>query len=204
MIDFFAVLQEQRRPWIDPDLLKQKFLSLSAACHPDHLLNGTELGKRVAQKQFTQLNAAYQCLREPRTRLQHLLELETGTKPQQVEQIPAALMNFFLEVGQAGREADLFLAQKSETNSPLLQVKSFEKSQEWTDKLMALQKRLSSYTDALLEQLKQLDSEWMNNMNKGFNQPANLIEKLSEVCRLLGYFNRWSSQIQERLVQLSL
>jgi hypothetical protein len=83
-------------------------------------------------------------------------------------------------------------------------VKSFEKSQEWTDKLMALQKRLSSYTDALLEQLKQLDSEWMNNMNKGFNQPANLIEKLSEVCRLLGYFNRWSSQIQERLVQLSL
>ena len=204
MTDFFAVLEQLRRPWIDPELLKTKFLSFSATCHPDHLPNGTDAEKTFAQRQFTELNAAYQCLREPRTRLQHLLELETGRKSQQVEEIPPELMGLFLEIGQAGREVDRFLAQKNKTDSPLLQLKNFEQSQEWTERLASLQKRLLSRCDTLIEQLKQLDSEWMSNTTKHSSQPAPLMQQLAEVSRLLGYFNRWSSQIQERIVQLSL
>ena len=57
MIDCFALLNEARRPWIDPELLKQKFLTLSAEAHPDRVHNASEPEKRAAQQRYTELNA---------------------------------------------------------------------------------------------------------------------------------------------------
>ena len=39
MTDHFALLDEPRRPWIDADLLKEKFLALSSRVHPDRVHN---------------------------------------------------------------------------------------------------------------------------------------------------------------------
>src|SRR6266436_5956888 len=69
MNDYFAVLNEGRRPWIDPDLLKQKFLTLSAQVHPDRVHNASEAEKRSAQQRYTDLNSAYNCLRDSKARL---------------------------------------------------------------------------------------------------------------------------------------
>ena len=35
--DHFALLNETRRPWLDADLLKQKFHTLSGSLHPDKI-----------------------------------------------------------------------------------------------------------------------------------------------------------------------
>jgi hypothetical protein len=35
MNDCFALLNEPRRPWLDSEALKQRFVSLSAELHPD-------------------------------------------------------------------------------------------------------------------------------------------------------------------------
>ena len=35
MTDYFNLLSEPRRPWLNPEALKQKFLNLSAEVHPD-------------------------------------------------------------------------------------------------------------------------------------------------------------------------
>src|SRR5712675_2780384 len=122
MTDYFALLREQRRPWIDPELLKQKFLGLSAEVHPDQVHGGEESEKRVAQEHYAELNAAYNCLREPKERLAHLLELETGAKPRQVQNVPPDLMDAFMEITNVCRGADAFLAEKNATTSPLLRL----------------------------------------------------------------------------------
>src|SRR5271167_1774936 len=98
MIDYFALLNEPRRPWLDADSLRQKFRALSASAHPDKVRATGELEKSGAAKSFAELNAAYHCLAEPKSRLRHLLELELGAKPGDIRQIPAALADLFAEV----------------------------------------------------------------------------------------------------------
>src|SRR6266478_7291458 len=95
MTDYFALLDEPRRPWIEPDSLKRKFFALSAEDHPDRVHQASDAEKVAAQQRYTELSAAYNCLREPKERLRHLLELERGTKPEDIQRIPSDLMDVF-------------------------------------------------------------------------------------------------------------
>lgn len=201
MTDFFIILQETRRPWLDPGSLKQKFLALSARVHPDKVTSTDEAEKNAASKNFALLNAAYHCLNRPKSRLLHLIELETGSKPADVQSIPNALAGLFGEVAAACRDADRFLAEKNSTVSPLLQVQMFERSQEWTEKLNALQIKLGSLGDELLAVLQAVDSDWFA-ADAGTRKT--LMEKLEELYRLFGYFDRWHAQVQERIARLML
>jgi DnaJ-domain-containing protein 1 len=203
-VDCFALLNQPRRPWLDPDSLKQKFLALSSEVHPDRVHAAGDAEKRAAQKRYTELNSAYNRLRHPKERLLHLLELELGKKPEQLQPIPADLMTSFIEVGQIGREADSFLEEKKKTKSPLLQVQLFERGEEWRSKLNLLQQRLNSRQEELITQLKSLDADYWKADAKPASMPPELLRRLEELYRLFGFFARWSEQIQERLVQLSL
>lgn len=203
MTDYFALLGEPRRPWLDPDLLKKKFLTLGTEAHPDRVHGGTEAEKRAAQQRYAELNQAYQSLRNPKERLQHLLELETGAKPVQVQQVPAELMEFFFPVAQLFKQTDAFLADKAKTSSPLLQVRLFETAQEWSDKLKALQQQLNLRQQELLAQLRSIDQEWVEQEREG-SRWGDTLRQLEELYRLFSYYAKWGSQTQERIVQLSL
>ncbi len=199
--DYFTLLDEPRRPWLDTSLLKQKFLTLSANTHPDKIHSATESERQAASKKFAELNAAYNCLAAPKSRLLHLLELESGAKPKDIQEIPNTLADTFAAVANLCRDADRFLAEKTKTSSPLLQVQLFERGQEWVEKLTALQKKLGSLHEELLAELKSLDSKWMAGDSSVHRA---LLDNLEKLYRLFSYFNRWNAQIQERIVQLSL
>lgn len=199
--DYFALLDEPRRPWLDADSLKQKFLARSTNLHPDKILSADESEKSAASKRFAELNAAYNYLAAPKTRLLHLLELELGAKPKDIQQIPGGLADLFAEVATMCRHADQFLTEKSRAVSPLLQVQFFERAQEWIEKLNALQKKLRDLSEQLLTELKLLDAKWMDDDPKN---RGGLLNELEKLYRLFSYFNRWNGQIQERIVQLSL
>ncbi|MGH7977625.1 MAG: J domain-containing protein [Limisphaerales bacterium] len=201
MVDYFEFLQELRRPWLDVNLLKQKFLALSANAHPDKIHFAGENEKNAAARKFAELNAAYHCLLEPKSRLLHLLELELGAKPKDIQQIPAALADLFAEVATVCKSADNFLAEKGKATSPLLQVQLFERAQEWVEKLNSLQKKLNGLREELTSELRSLDAKWIEN---NLEARGGLLKKLEELYRLFSYFNRWNGQIQERIVQLSL
>src|SRR6266536_2692354 len=111
MTDCFALLGEPRRPWIDPEALKLKFLALAAEVHPDRVHRATPLEKQAATQRYAELNAAYRCLCEPKERLFHLLELECGIKPDDVHPISPAAMDASLEVSHLCRAADASLAE---------------------------------------------------------------------------------------------
>lgn len=201
MTDYFALLTEPRRPWLDLDLLKQKFLALSANAHPDKIHSANEDEKSAASKRFAALNGAYNCLATPKSRLLHLLELERGVKPKDVQQIPDALANLFAEIASVCRDTDRFLSEKAAATSPMLQVQLFERAQAWIEKLNALQTKLHDLYEQLNAGLKSLDSKWMDADSKA---RQGLLDELETFYRLFGYFNRWNEQIRERVVQLSL
>jgi curved DNA-binding protein CbpA len=199
--DYFALLDEPRRPWLDPDLLKQKFLTISSSAHPDKVHSASESDKNSAAKKFAEMNAAYNCLAAPKSRLLHLLELERGVKPKDVQQIPEGLSDLFADVATICRQADGFLADKAKAVSPLLQVQLFERAQEWIEKLNGVQTKVRDLSGRLFAELKLLDAKWMAG-----DAPArgSLLDDLEKLYRLFSYFNRWGGQIQERIVQLSL
>jgi DnaJ-domain-containing protein 1 len=205
MLDHFALLHEPRRPWLDPELLKPKFLALSAQIHPDHASGAGETERAAATRSFAELNAAWQCLREPKDRLGHLLELELGARSQDAQDVPPAAMDLSFEVGRLCREADAFLAVKSQTASPLLKARMFGPGIDLTDRLHELQRRIGLRRDELLAELKTMNAAWESAPEPASaSRPAALpLERLEGLHRMFSYIARWTGQIQERVVRLS-
>jgi DnaJ-domain-containing protein 1 len=204
MIDYFVLLGEERRPYLDPDLVRKKFLALSGEAHPDRVHGSSTETKNRAQERYAEVNQAYNHLRHPKERLQHLLELETGAKPEQIQRIPAHLMEFFVQVGQLFKQTDAFLAEKSRTTSPLLQVQLFETGQAWVEKLNLLQQQLKVRQQGLLEELRTLDVQWIAQKESDRPSRVDMLGRLEESYQLFSYYTKWESQIQGRIVQLSL
>ncbi len=205
MIDHFALLREPRRPWIDPDVLKAKFLSLAAEVHPDRVHASDEATKNNANSRYADLNAAFQHLSKPRDRLLHLFELESGSRPKDIQRIPPGTMDLFVEIGQACRDADAFLLQRNRVTSPLLKVQFFERGQALVEQLQALQQKVNAARSALEGELQELNPVWEKAPPPGDPERADLlpIERLEEIYRVLSYTTRWAEQVQERLVQLA-
>lgn len=205
MTDAFALLNEPRRPWLDPEALKQKFLPLSSETHPDRIHSASEAEKERATARYSELNAAYNTLREPRDRLLHLLELERGTKPSDIQRIPPGTMDLFVEVGQLCRDVDTFLVTRANVTAPLMKVQMFQQAMDWTDKLQALQLRINSKRDELAAELQQMNAAWESAPDVGSPERASALplERLEQIYRVFSYIARWSEQIQERNIQLT-
>jgi curved DNA-binding protein CbpA len=200
--DYFSLLNEPRRPWLDADRLRQKFLLLAAEFHPDRTHNAAETEKAVAHRNYAELNAAYHCLAEPKSRLLHLLELERGAKPADIQTIPPTLADLFAGIAAICREADAFMLERDKVSSPLLKIQWFERAHEWIERLNSWQKKLADLRGELTARLESLDADWLRAEDSP-PQKAPTLLKLEELYRLFGYFNRWQGQLQERVVRLS-
>ena len=201
MADYFALFDEPRRPWLDADSLKQKFLTLSASAHPDRVHAAAPTEKESANRRFADLNAAFTCLREPKDRLRHLLELELGAKPKDLQEIPPDLADLFLEIAGLRQEAIAVISEKSKATSPMLQVQWFERAQECTERLTQMERRLNVRQAALFATLRELDADWQRSQGP---ERARLLSRLEEIYRLLSFRSRWGLQLQEAIVQLAL
>ncbi len=204
MIDCFALLEIPRRPWLEPQALKERFLAASGQSHPDRVHSAGTEERQSAQARYADLNAAYNRLREPKERLQHLLELETGAKPPHMQSLPGEWMVLSLGIAQACKAADALIAEKNRTTSPLLQVQLFEKLEGTAETLRRVQQQLNRKVAELNDELQRIDLDWSGAEKPPGANRATLLRRLEELWRLFSYFGRWSSQVQERLVQLSL
>ena len=206
MNDYFALFQEARRPWLDAEALKAKFLVLSTEAHPDRVHHASEAEKQAAHQRYTELMAAYQCLREPKDRLAHLLELERGNKPGGIERVPAETMELFTQVAQLCRDTDGFLAKRARISSPLLKVQMFERAMDYTAKLNHLRQALEAQRAQWETSLKAMTAAWESAPAIGSAERVSHLplDELEQVYRSLSYLARWTGQLQERIVQLSL
>jgi curved DNA-binding protein CbpA len=204
MTDFFALLDVPRRPWIEAKALKEKFLAMSAQVHPDRVHEAGDEQKRIAHEQFTQLNAAYGCLSEPRSRLQHLVELETGVKPSQVKEIAPGLMEMFQAVANICKQADMVIREKEGTSSPLLKARLFDRAERMRQELMELGRQVDTGRDALAAELKEVDRGWLEPMSQEAVSRKSMLRQLDDIYRRYSYLNRWAEQIRERLLRLAI
>ncbi|WCJ60512.1 hypothetical protein NXS98_05110 [Fontisphaera persica] len=199
-------MNEPRRPALEVEALKERFLQLSNAVHPDRFHHTSEAECRAATERYAELNAAFQCLSEPKERLLHLYELEAGQRPKDIQRIPPGTMDLFVEVGQLCRDVDAFLAERAKAESPMVKVQLFARGLEWVDKLQQVQAHVNARREELMAELQALNAAWEKAPPVGSPDRAAALplERLEQIYRILSYINRWSGQLQERLVQLSL
>ena len=190
-MDYFALLEQPRLPWLDADALKAKFLALSAQAHPDR---ADSADKDTATRRAADLNAAYNCLREPKDRLAHLIELETGLRPDDVQENPAALVDLFFAIAPVFQSADKFLKERARATSPLAKAQLFADGMEWTDQLMRLQSQINSRRETLDAELRELNRAWPS------SRP---LAQAAALHRQFSFLKRWTEQTQERIARLA-
>lgn len=203
MTDHFAALQQRRRPWLDADALKEKFHALSAEAHPDRLHNADTITRQQASEHYANLNAAYQCLRHPKSRLEHLYQLEHGTKPGDLRAIPDDVMQFFGEVGTLLRETNSLVAEKASTTSSILKAGLLEKSLPHLERISKLQTLLQTRLHGVTEEVRALDQNWDAQLQDP-TQRKTALAAIERLYHLFGFLERWAGQLQERSFQLTV
>ncbi len=203
MSDHFALLNSPRRPWLDAEVLKQRFHDMSGEVHPDRAHDATPEAKAVLQRRFAEVNAAHQCLREAKSRVRHLLELELGQAPGNVKSIPGEMTEWFMEIGAVCREVDAFLAKKESQDSPLLQAVLMGEGMELNDKVTELHGRLRSELAKVDAELQSLGPAWKALDGETDGRAEKLpLARLESLGQRLGFWVKWSAQLAERSSRL--
>lgn len=204
-MDAFELLGLPRRPWVDSDQVKTLFHERSAALHPDRHHTAPESVREEMGRRYAALNEAHQILREPRERLLHLLELETGGKPRDIQKIPPGTMDLFVEVGQTCRDCDEHLRKQAGAVSPILRLQLMQAGLDWVEKMELLAGRVRTKGIELESELRTMNAAWESAPAPGESGRAAALplDRLEQIYRSMSYVSRWMAQIQERMVQLA-
>jgi curved DNA-binding protein CbpA len=195
MIDYFALLDQPHRPWLDPDKLKNTYHQKTLQAHPD--AQTSRPGADATDATFTSLNEAYQVLQDPKRRLQHLLSL-SGAAPSSTDQtVPKQLHDLFPEVGALTQRANLLLETIRATSNALSRSLLKPQILEVQNEAKEVRERIQNLSDASLAELRQINAAWAKNR-------AEQIEGLSNLYFAFAYLTRWSTQLDEMTFQLSL
>ena len=189
MTDAFALFEEPRQPWLEVKALKDKFIERSTQTHPDKFTDSAE--KESAQTRFTELNSAHDTLRDTKLRLQHLLTLERGQKPDEVHDILPETADLFLEVGQLLKPVDECLDEREKQTSAILKAQSYPEALDWLEKVNSLQQTIVQNLQQLDTQAQALNPNW----------DCDSIEKL---FHQYSYLQKWKMQLNDRAVRLGL
>ena len=137
--DYFTFLGLPRKLLIDPQDLERRFRELSRKFHPDYFYNATSAERLASLERSSYLNDAYRTLRNPVSRIEHLLAIEglpparsedpsTGSGPGAAKVPPSLLEEVFAlneeldeirELREAGEESDKLLARLANARKPI-------------------------------------------------------------------------------------
>jgi molecular chaperone HscB len=137
--DYFAFVGLPRKLLIDPQDLERRFRELSRKFHPDYFYNATPAERLASLERSSYLNDAYRALKNPVSRIEHLLAIEglpsaksedpsTGSG-QEAGKVPASLLEevFALneeldeirELRESGADSDKLLARLANARKPI-------------------------------------------------------------------------------------
>jgi hypothetical protein len=176
MTDYFALLGEARRPWLDCDKLKEKYYRLSLAAPPD-----------------AELNEGFRVLSDPKLRLHHLLTLE-GADLVARRVVPSSVAELFWNTGALLRETEHWLLSNAEATSTLGRALRKPERAKLEERLLKLEEELRSSYEAELAQIRKAD--WNPTSP---NELAKFIERYDSIS----YLTRLRAQTAEKRFQLS-
>ncbi len=193
-LDPFALLGMEPRPLLDEQALKEAYRRLSMRLHPDHAPPGR---REEALAWSSLLNKAHATLREPRSRLAHLLSVETGSNPM----VPGAaavdreMMELSLEVQRVCRAFDAFAAAHK---SPLASAAAAMEGG-WSGQKRALegvQARVAERRARLARELEEADRRWRETPP----HRTALHKELNRLASWFSYVSRFEGLVAERLL----
>ncbi len=175
MTDYFALFQEARRPWLDPDKLKEKYFDRAREAAAD-----------------AELNEAFRILGDPKLRLQHLLLLE-GVDLRERREIPAALAELFWNTGTLLREFDRWRLRNANAHSALARAILRGERAKLEHSLEEHEAKLKAAFESELHRLQTLSAaDWPNEL-----------EKLIQLHDSIAYLTRLRDQVKEKRLQLN-
>lgn len=184
MNDAFAFFDLPRRPWLEPEPLKEEFHRRSARLHPDA---GGEAGA------FRDLNAAYQILRDPVSRLRHLLELEAPEELARQWPIPPGLADLFMRTGAARQQTEQLLVRQRAAGSPLAKALLAGECAAQTRQLAAILEAVEAASAQVTARLHSMEGAW-----KG------ALPELARCHAEASYLAKWGQQLRELALQIDL
>src|SRR5215475_5711380 len=130
--DYFTFLGLPRRLTLDSQDLEQRFRDLSRKFHPDFYYNAPPAERLASLERSSYLNDAVRALRNPVTRIEHLLAIE-GVQPARSEagtaKVPPSLLEevFALneeldeirELRESGEDSEQLLARLADARKPI-------------------------------------------------------------------------------------
>ncbi len=193
--NYFESLELPLTPFLDEEVLKQNYLRRSSDAHPDRAKGGpdeTELDPSVINEAFKQLS-------KMPTRLRHLLLLLSGEVPESLKQIPEAVGDRFMEVGEVLRQADSLLREKpGEDASELSRVLFLKKSLPIKGQMEKLQGQLHQDESALKDRLSAYESSWSEHVR---SVPDEWIDSLTLIYHEWTFLDKWRQQLGARLLE---
>jgi DnaJ-domain-containing protein 1 len=184
MIDFFAVFGLEPRPVIDVDGLSDLFANKSKTSHPD----------RAADGDFATLNQAFNTLRDPASRIFHLLAL-SGEEPQP-KAASAGVSAWFGRVATGLQQFDRMFQPLSQETSSLLRAIKIREAQSILADLEKISEGLADEKEGLLQAVAQIDARWTNDR-------AADRDSLAQIASDLRFLEKWLAQISERRLRLA-
>lgn len=179
MTDYFALFNEARRPWLDPEKLKEKYFARTRVAAAD-----------------AELNEAFRVLSDPKLRLHHLLMLE-GANLTNGRPVPPSVAELFWKTGTLLREVERWLLRNAEAGSALSRALLSSEKTKLEGQLEKLEGLLNVLYETELTQLRQLDA--LTDM-----APPNELLKLIECYDSISYLTRLQEQTKEKRFRMSL
>jgi molecular chaperone HscB len=195
--DYFSFLGLPRRLVIDQAQLERRFRDLSRQFHPDYFYNAAP-GERLASlERSSYLNDAYRALRNPISRIEHLLAIE-GLPPAKSEdgtaKVPPGLLEEVFELNEQldeireSRESGgdpAALRERLESARKPIDLKREEHEREvealsarWDQQSSASPAEKRATLDALRERL--LERNYINNLLASIDREAQSLEPKAE------------------------
>jgi hypothetical protein len=183
MIDYFALLDIERRPTVGEDLLKNAYFRKTEALR----------SQKADAEALSSLNAAFKALANPATRVQHLLMLKFGDAGG--GQIGSDLGELFGSVATVLQEVDQEFGSLSNESSALVRALAFQRMEGVRESLNRAISQLSVQESGLLSEIDRLDSNWLESS-------AESRQNLAQVALSLTFVQKWLGEIRERKIRL--
>ena len=179
--DYFSFLGLPRKLLIDPNDLERRFRELSRKFHPDYFYNASPTERLASLERSSYLNDAYRALKNPVSRVEHLLAIEglpSAKSEDGTAKVPPSLLEevFALneeldeirELRESGADPDTLRTRLEKARAPIDAKRDEherqlqELSARWDSQESAPAPEKRATLDALRERL--LERNYINNL----------------------------------------
>lgn len=179
--DYFAMLGQPRQPFLDEKALEGAFHSRARTLHPD-------VATEESSERFAELNRAFGTLRDPRSRLEHLLTLEGAAAGDQ--SVELELAELFARAAEMANHIRGELADTEAAGSAIADSVRRLRRRELREELAPVMKELRVYETEARAELQTLNESWQRDR-------AGSLASARRLQQRFAFLQRWLSTLAE-------